>query len=259
MTLELEKVQPKHWSTGVQIQSTNKQNIYSRWLNSVISSPSWWHWGQWRTAWLTWKGLTLLPRGEVCALAAGTHLTAWQQPEPKAGEAVNLLPSDPKIKGWCPPVPAECIFSWHSLFANTFFFKVSFHFEAQLLILVGQLGFKQRLEGSWGCPHWQQGVHSLPCGLNKCRHGTCSYFRDKTAHVKRQHREEATWQVVVKCCLPLHSSTKALAQKWSNIEAAAGKSEFGPWYLQQPCSPKQKKINCNRLTFMSLWVIERPP
>lgn len=145
-------MQPKHWSTGVQIQSTSKQNIYSRWLNLVTSSLGWWHRGQWRAGWLTRKGLTSLPQGEVRAPAAGVHSAAWQQPELRAGKAVNLLPSDPKIKGWRLPVPAECTFSQHSLSANTFFFKVSFLFEAQPLIPVGLAGLKQQLEGCWGCP-----------------------------------------------------------------------------------------------------------
>lgn len=197
MTLELEKVQPKRWSTGVQIQSTDKQSIYSRWLNSVISSLGWWHCGWWRAGWLTWKGLTSLPRGEVRAPAAGTHSTARHQPESRAGEAVNLPPSDLKIKGWCPPVPAERIFSQHSLSANTFFLKVSFHFEAQLLIPVGLVGFKQQWEGRWGCPHRQQGVHLLPRGLNKRRHGTRSYFGDKTARAKQQRGQQ---EEEASCC-----------------------------------------------------------
>lgn len=190
MTLGLEKVQPKHLSTGVQIQSTDKQNIYSRWLSSVICSPGWWHQGQGRSGWLTWKDLTSPPYMHP---EAGSSLNEEQG---KLLSAEQLGPN-PKIKGWC---PAKCIFLQHILPASNFFFRISFHIESQLLIPVGLAGFKQQLDRHWGCPHQQQGVCSLLRGLNKHRHGTHSPFGDEKSPCKPA--AQAAWGRgnVTSCC-----------------------------------------------------------
>lgn len=178
----------------------------------------------------------------------GTGTRGWHALKSMAAAWIesrgSCEPSDPKIKGWCPPVPAKCIFLQRSLSANTFFFKVSFHFEAQLLIPAGPAGFRQQSAGRWGC-------HA-------------AWIDAGTAHAPvlaaEEHEEEAMWQVVVKRHPPLRGSTKAWAQKSSTPEAAAGKSGFGPWYLWQPRSPKQNRlIATDFLDFTNLWGVERPP
>ena len=198
----------------------------------------WCHRGQWRAGWLIGRVEPHVPRER----SVHQGLARTQQRGSSLGqELVKLWPS-------CLLIPKQRVDARQSQ-QSTFA-----HGPACLRTLFSLKPLPVFKPSCWSLQDWRvlsgtwKGVGAARTGSKACARcrtactnaGTALAAISETKQPAWKGSAGNAWQAAVKRRLALRSSTKAWAGKWFTAEAAASQGEFGPWYLQRPCSPEQK-------------------